>query len=211
MAVSILIAAVAAFLLGSLDCAVLVSRLFLGGDIRQSGGSSYAHVLKAHGYLGAGYVFVADLIKTMVTVLIGGLLLKGAGFPSVGKLTAMLFALVGQAMPFADRTQKREGLIVPALLLLWVDWRLCLICVIVGLLTLVFTGDRSLAALAVGVAFPAFTAILGGWWLKILLALLCSAALLVVYREGLRRRLAPRAAKRPAPGREQGGDDTGER
>lgn len=196
MVLSILLIAVLAYALGTLNCCSLIGRHVLKDD---SGAATYAAIQRKFGYQGAFYVLVADLVKALVAVLIGGMLLKAAGHPSVGKQTAMLFALLGQAMPFPNLLRPREGLIFPALLLLWVDWRLFAICLVVAFGLMLLTGDRAVGALGGAVAFPVFLLILGGWWLKILLAVLSAAALVYIYRDGLRRFFAG-MGKRGNPG-----------
>ena len=56
----------------------------------------------------------------------------------------------------------------------------------------------SLGACAAAAAFPILVAIFGGWWLKILLALMCAAAVIYIYRSGLMRFLA-KMKKEPSP------------
>ena len=179
MAISIILICVLAYLLGAWNCIGLVCRLTLDdkGDC-----SSYRQVLKRYSWKGFGYALLADFIKAMVVVLIGGLLLKGKGFPSVGKLLAVLFGILGQALPINEEMKSREGLIWPGLLLLWLDWRIFLICTVAAMVIYVLTRNRGLCALVCAVLFPVFTGILGGWWLKVLMAVFCSLALLYCHR-----------------------------
>ena len=179
MAISIIFICVLAYLLGTWNCTNLVCRLTLEdkGDC-----SSYRQVLKKHSWKGFGYVLLADFIKAMVVVLIGGLLLKGKGFPSVGKLLAVLFGILGQALPVTGDLKPREELIWPGLLLLWLDWRIFLICTVAALVLYVLTQNRGLCALVCAVVFPVFMGIFGGWWLKVLMAVFCSLALLYCHK-----------------------------
>lgn len=179
MVISIILVSVLAYLLGTWNCTNMICQLALDD---KSGCSNYRQVLKKHSWKGFGYVVLADFIKALVVVLLGGLLLKGSGFPSVGKLLAVFFGVLGQAMPIADGMKPREGLIWPGLLLLWLDWRIFLICTVLALVLYVLTQNRMLCALLCAVAFPVFMAIFGGWWLKVLMAVFCSLALLYCHK-----------------------------
>jgi glycerol-3-phosphate acyltransferase PlsY len=201
MAISVIIIAVLSYALGTVDTCGLLCRYLFRDEVREQKRVDYPVMFRRHKWPGVGYALAVDAIRAIITVLIGGMLLKGAGFPSVGKLLAMLFALIGQTMPLTDRFVSRQDLVFPALLLLFVDWRLFLICVALGLLIMALTGNRTLMALVAAVAMPVFTFVLGGWWLKILLAAFCAFALIHCCRSelpALFRRKAPAGSRRAA-------------
>ncbi len=184
MALSIFLIAVLSYALSLVDICGLVSKYAFRDPVPADGRVDYFYLYRRHKWMGAGYALIADLLRALITVLIGGLLLKGAGFPSIGKLLAFLFALLGLAMPLLPmerRMASRRDLIFPALALLFVDWRLFLVCVALGVLVMALTGNRALMAAAAAVAMPIFTIIFRGWWLKILLAVACAAALIYCY------------------------------
>ena len=108
-------------------------------------------------------------------------------------------------------TSKRE-LIFPALTLLFVDWRLFLVCVALAVLVMALTGNRALMAAAAAVAMPVFTLIFRGWWLKVFLAAACAAALIYCYWDEIAELFMGKGQKsgsrRPPRGSEpKSGDD----
>ena len=181
MAISVFFIAVLSYALGLVDTCGLLCRYVFREEVPDRRRVDYFTMYRRHRWQGLGYALAADAIRAIITVLIGGMLLKGAGFPSVGKLVAMLFALVGQAMPLTDRLASKQELVFPALLLLFVDWRLFLVCVALGLLVMALTGSRALMAAVAAVAMPVFSLIFGEWWLKVLLAVCCAIALIHCY------------------------------
>ncbi len=212
MAVSIFFIAVLSYALGLLDTCGLILRYVFREEVRELRRADYAVLYRRHKWPGVGYALAADVLRAIITVLIGGMLLKGAGFPSIGKLLAMFFALLGQAVPLTDRMISKQELVFPAALLLFVDWRLFLICVVLGVVILALTGNRALMAAAAAVAMPVFTAVFGGWWLKIVLAAACALAILHCYwrelplkglAEKVRKPRAPREAEAPKPEEEK--------
>ncbi|MBR4691425.1 MAG: hypothetical protein IKP17_01570 [Oscillospiraceae bacterium] len=210
MAISILIIALVAYAMGLLDSCSLLSRFVFG---EEAAGADYFTLYRRHKWQGVGYAVLADMLRALVTVLVGGMLLKRFGFPSVGKLLALLFALLGQAMPLLPPERhmaSRQELVYPALTLLLVDWKLFPVCVALAVIILALTGSRPLMAAAAAVALPVFTLVFGGWWLKVVLALGCGAALIYCYWEELRGlSLRKGGKKRPAGNGGTDGEDGG--
>ena len=75
---ALLLAVVIAYLLGSVNFAIITTKLFSGKDIRDygSGNAGMTNVLRSQGKLPAVLTFIGDLLKSMLAVYIGGLLLK---------------------------------------------------------------------------------------------------------------------------------------
>ncbi len=213
MALSIFLIAVLSYALSLVDICGLVSKYAFRDPVPADGRVDYFYLYRRHKWMGAGYALIADLLRALITVLIGGLLLKGAGFPSIGKLLAFLFALLGLAMPLLPmerRMASRRDLIFPALALLFVDWRLFLVCVALGVLVMALTGSRALMAAAAAVAMPLFTVIFGGWWLKIVLAIFCAAFLIYCFWGELREVFTGKGKKKPENARQAKAEKPGD-
>ncbi len=210
MVLSLFLIAVLSYVLSLIDVCGLVSRVAFKDPAPGDGRAvDYFYLYRQHKWIGVGYALVADLLRALVTVLIGGVLMKRAGFPSIGNQLALLFVLIGQAMPLLPLSRqfksKRE-LIYPALTLLFVDWRLFLVCVALAVLVMALTGNRALMAAAAAIALPVFTLIFGGWWLKVVLAFFCAAALVYCYLDELMELFAGGGRKRSrGHGRSPGG------
>ena len=188
MVILILLITVIAYALGCIPVPSLVCSLLF----KKSGKpavNTYPQVLKAYGWAGVGAVFAADLIRALVIILLGGLLLKGVGFPGVGRRTALFFAILGMVMPITSGMRGRAGLVFPALLLLWTDWRLFLIALVLFVILYLLMKRISVSALAAAVSYPLFTLILGtggsARWIHLVLALLAAIALVLPYRASL--------------------------
>ena len=149
MAVSVFIIAVVSYGLSLVD----VCRLLFKEE--PAGRADYYTLYRRYRWKGVGYALAGDLLRALISVLIGGALMKAAGFPSVGKLLALMFALLGQALP-----------LLPA---------------VVAVILLALTGNRALMALGAAVMIPVGVIIFGGWWLKIIMAVVCCAAVLYCY------------------------------
>lgn len=177
--------AVLSYVIASVNSSALISGYVFQGDAYRA--VSYSRLYYLYKTKGVIYTLIAELFKALIVITVGGLLLRGAGFPSVGKLTAMLFALLGQFMPVFNGFRPYKNMVWGALLALVFDWRIALICILVFAVLVVLTKYVSLGALACAIVFPVAVAVFGGWWLKIVLAVLCSLVIIALYRFNLFR------------------------
>ena len=197
MAVSIVIIAVVSYGLSLVDVCSLVPRIFFKEEL--PGRADYFGLYRRYRWIGVGYALACDLLRALIAVLIGGFLMKGAGFPSVGKLAAFLFAMMGQALPLLpakNRMTPRQELIFPAIMLLLADWRVFLAAAVVAVVILALTGNRTLMAAGAAVMIPVGTLIFGGGLLKVVMALLSCAALIYCYSGELPEALRGRGKKK---------------
>ena len=209
MAISVFIIAVVSYGLSLVDVCGLVCRLCFREE--PAGQVDYAALYRRYRWKGVGYALAGDLLRALVSVLIGGTLMKSAGFPSVGKLLALMFALLGQALPLLparNRMVPRQEMIFPGLMLLLVDWRVFLIAAVVSVVLLALTGNRALMALGAAVMIPVGVIIFGGWWLKIIMALVCCAAILYCYWNEISDTFAGRGKKKPRAPKTSAADES---
>jgi glycerol-3-phosphate acyltransferase PlsY len=189
MALKLVIIAILAYALGCVSSGILISRYIFNTDIRSLGNPTYSKIRGLYKAKGLVYVLIADLFKAIIVILIGGLMLKSAGFPATGKLTAMFFALLGQIMPITNGFRPRKGISWGGWLLLIADWRIFLVCGAAYLILVGISKYPSLGALAASIAFPVFVGIFYGGWLRVLIAAGCSLIIIIMYRKNLLRLL----------------------
>lgn len=103
----LLLLSLVSFLLGSIPCGVLISKVFFHKDVRDegSGNIGFTNSMRSMGKVGGGAVFVGDFLKGMLAAAIGlyvaPIFLTGAQFPlceNPAELTAALatfFATMG--------------------------------------------------------------------------------------------------------------------
>lgn len=185
MAFSIILIAVICYILSLPDICTLVSVYGFQDNIRKYGPSDYAHIRRRFGIVGLCYALLVDFIRALIAVLLGGVLLKNAGYPEIGKLLALFFTaffmLAGQAFPVLPRLKPRRNLIYPALLLIFADWRVFLVWAALCGIVYVITGLRGLNALLSAVILPVFSILFHNWWLFNFLMLLSGLSLAFAY------------------------------
>ena len=150
-----LLAALAAYLLGSLNFGVIISRLRYGDDIRRhgSGNAGATNALRTYGKLAAVLVLAGDFLKGTFAVLLGSMI---AG-QLLGGWVASLLVILGHMFPafFGFRGGKGVATAAGAILLLNPYSLAGLLAVFV--VVTAATRYVSLASVLAAASFPLFT------------------------------------------------------
>ena len=117
----VLVSVVAAYLLGSLNSAIIVSKLLYGEDIRTfgSGNAGLTNMLRTYGKKGALLTLAGDMLKTALAILIAGTLLgfnymAGISYNDGYCYMAALFAVLGHIYPVYYQFKGGKGVLVTA-------------------------------------------------------------------------------------------------
>ena len=182
----ILLAVIAAYLLGSVSFAVVVSRLMGLPDPRSYGSKNpgATNVLRTGRKVAAALTLAGDALKGLVAVLMVGLYVPDA-VPYAG-----LAAFVGHLFPVWHRFQGGKGVATAAGVLFGLDWRLGLGTVATWLIIAAFLRYSSLAALVAAAFAPFFTALLFGFGPTFACVLAMAVLLVWRHRENIARLIA---------------------
>ncbi len=136
---------VAAYLLGSVDFAVLVARA-KGVDIYSvgSGNPGTANVLRTVGRGAAAMVMGGDLLKGVVAAAAGQLI---TGDIVIG-YAAGAAAVLGHCFPIWHRFKGGKGVATGAGMVLWLAWPAFILLVVVWVVVVVLTRISSIASVA---------------------------------------------------------------
>lgn len=168
----ILISVVVAYLLGSINTAVIVTRIVTGGkkDIREmgSGNAGFTNVLRSVGKVPAIFTIVCDALKAIVAVWLGGLLFSfmavgDADMQSViniGKYICGFACILGHSYPIYFHFKGGKGIVTAAGMMLVLDWRVFLLILATFLIVFIFSKIISLASLSCAVVYGVYTFIL---------------------------------------------------
>ena len=148
--------AAGAYLLGSLNGSLLVSRAFLKVDIRDygSGNAGTTNALRVMGKKWAALVTVIDLSKGALAVMMGYYLLRDAGEANLGKLLAGVFVIIGHIFPVFFRFKGGKGVMTTAVVVAFVDWRVFVIVLTVFIIVVLITRWVSLGSLFAAIGMP---------------------------------------------------------
>jgi len=139
------------YLLGSVNTAILVSKLVYHEDIRNhgSGNAGMTNMMRTYGKGPAAITFIGDLLKTLIAMTIGTLAvgINGAHF-------AGLFAVLGHIAPIYHKFKGGKGVTAGGMFILYLDpWAFL---AILAIFILVVWGIKylSLGSIIVAFIFP---------------------------------------------------------
>ena len=183
----LLLTAVVGYLLGSVNWAIIITRLFSKKDIRDegSGNAGATNVLRSHGKLPALLTSIGDIGKSALAVWLGMLLLGRLGTPLVdgpsltgnpaavwlnvealhmiGGYVGGLACIVGHTLPVFYGFRGGKGVLTTLGMFLVLDWRVALLCLAIFIIIVAISRMVSLGSvLAIGcgvVLVPLFTAL----------------------------------------------------
>ena len=152
---SYILAALAAYLLGSLSFGVIISKLRYRDDIRRhgSGNAGATNALRTYGKFSAVLVLLGDFLKGTLAVFIGGLL--GAD-PALGSLIAGLFAVLGHLFPVYFHFKGGKGVATAAGTILMLNPWVLAALVVPFVLIIALSRYVSLGSVSVAVLYPVF-------------------------------------------------------
>ncbi len=156
------IPAVAGYLLGSINFAIVISRLFYKQDIRTlgSGNAGMTNVLRNFSKKGAAATLSGDVLKGILSVLIGNwafMLLVPAMPPLYGAYVGGIAAILGHMFPIYFGFKGGKGVAVSGGVIIAVQPVLALVLLTVFLLIVFFTKIVSLGSV-VGISlYPVVT------------------------------------------------------
>lgn len=124
--VKIALVVVAAYLLGSINVAIVVTKLFTGKDIRTmgSGNGGFTNVMRSVGTTAGVITFIGDFLKCVIAVLIGGLVFKSmsgdglntAELVGYGKYLGGMCCFLGHIFPVYFKFKGGKGVVTMAAL-----------------------------------------------------------------------------------------------
>ncbi len=191
MVLSIVIAAVAAYLLGNLNGAVVISRLVAHEDVRTkgSGNAGLTNFTRNYGAHTSVFVILIDVGKAVAACLIGGLLLKDYGHYADGVALGGLFVILGHDFPALLGFKGGKGILSGVTVALMLDWRIGLFVFGIFLLAYALTKYVSLGSVLSSGAFGPIYAIVhwGEGWFPIVVGFVLSALIVWMHRGNIVR------------------------
>ncbi len=179
---SLILVVIAAYLIGSLSFAVILSRVFGMPDPRSygSGNPGATNVLRSGRKAVAALTLLGDALKGAVAVWLAQWATAALGLPAYTPALAGLAAFVGHLWPVFFGFKGGKGVATALGLLLALNPLLGLACAGTWLLVFLATRVSSLSALAAAGMAPLYTWLLGGHWVDTLAIL--GVALLIFWR-----------------------------
>ena len=191
---AMLLCMISAYLIGSVNPAIIFSNLIYKEDIRSygSGNAGATNTLRTYGTKMAVLIFVLDLVKAAIAVLLGSLILTR----SIGGAVSALFVVLGHMFPVYYKFKGGKGVACTAMCILLLSPVSFVILLALFLLIAVTTRFVSLGSVLCAMLYPLLNRAFypyEGW---ITLSALCTGALVVfMHRENIKRLMAGKESK----------------
>lgn len=152
--------AVLAYLIGSLNTAILVSTV-LGKDVRTqgSGNAGATNTLRVFGKGAAAIVLIGDGLKGILAVLIAKIASNLFSAGEVPVYIAGLCVVLGHNFPLYFGFRGGKGIMTSAAVIFMLDWRIGIAVLIFAIVIMAVSRYVSLGSCCAAVAFPIITAI----------------------------------------------------
>ena len=191
MILSIVMTAVAAYLLGNLNGAVVISRIVAHEDVRTkgSGNAGLTNFTRNYGAASSIFVIAIDVGKAVAACLLGGLLLEDYGHYMDGVALGGLFVILGHDFPALLGFKGGKGILSGVTVALMMDWRIGLFVFGIFLVAYALTKYVSLGSILSSGAFGPIYAVVhwGEGWFPIVVGFVLSALIVWMHRGNILR------------------------
>ena len=156
-----IIVAVIAYLIGSINFSVLISKKMAGFDVREkgSGNAGTTNMLRSVGKKAAVITLVCDILKGVVSIVIAiivGNIAKNLDRELLLQIAGIAVVL-GHTFPVFFGFRGGKGVATSLGVLLMSNWQIGLICLVFAVVLMALTRMVSLGSCAAAVLFPVLT------------------------------------------------------
>ena len=161
-----IIIAIIAYLIGSINFSILISKKKAGYDIRQkgSGNAGTTNMLRNLGKKYAAITLICDVLKGVVAIVIAIIVGNILGDTSKALLVqiAGVAVVIGHTFPIFFGFKGGKGVATSLGILLMTNWQLGLICLVFALVLMALTRVVSMGSIAAAILYPILTLFVGG-------------------------------------------------
>ena len=156
-----IIMAIIAYLIGSINFSVIISKKVAGFDVREkgSGNAGTTNMLRAVGKKAAAVTLICDVLKGVVSIgiaIILGNIVKDINRELLIQVAGIAVVL-GHTFPIFFGFKGGKGVATSLGILLLSNWQIGLICLVFGIVLIILTRMVSLGSCAAAVLFPVLT------------------------------------------------------
>ncbi len=189
LTVFLIIIAAVSYLFGGVNGAIIASTSVHRKDVRDygSGNAGLTNFSRTFGTKGIIIVLGVDIIKALLSTLVGNWLLGSLGYAEVGRLFAVFCCMLGHVFPIYYRFRGGKGVLCGGVAVWMIDWRVGLACIMVFIAVVVFTRYVSLGSVLGAVCLPLSLLAFGFTGLEFTLGLLICLLVVFAHRDNIRR------------------------
>ncbi len=156
-----IIVAIIAYLIGSVNFSIIISKKMAGFDVREkgSGNAGTTNMLRSVGKKAAAITLICDILKGVVSIVIA--IIIGNIFKNLDRELLLQIAgisvVIGHTFPVFFGFKGGKGVATSLGVLLMSNWQIGLICLVFALVLMALTKMVSLGSCGAAVLFPVLT------------------------------------------------------
>lgn len=191
--VGVILCIIIPYLLGSINPAILFSKLIYKDDIRKhgSGNAGTTNMLRTFGLKAAALTLVCDFLKAIIAVMIGRFLFA----VEFGGAIAGFFVVFGHMFPIYYRFKGGKGVACAGMVALAIHPIIFLFLVFIFLVVTIGTRFVSLASVMCAFFYPLLFRAFSNRGLCVAMACMIMAFVIFMHRENIKRIMAHKESK----------------
>ena len=156
-----IVIAIIAYLVGSINFSVIISKRMAGFDVREkgSGNAGTTNMLRSVGKKAAAITLVCDVLKGVVAILIAifiGKTVQGSNGALLVQV-AGIAVILGHTFPVFFKFKGGKGVATSLGVLIMSNWQIGLICLVFALILIALTQMVSVGSIAAAILYPVLT------------------------------------------------------
>ena len=156
--VTYIVVAIIAYLIGSINFSVIISKKMAGFDVREkgSGNAGTTNMLRSVGKRAAAITLLCDVLKGVIAIgiaIVAGVIIKNLDRALLVQLAAIAVVL-GHTFPIFFQFKGGKGVATSLGVLLLVNWKIGLICLVFALALIILTRMVSLGSVGAAILYP---------------------------------------------------------
>ena len=156
-----IIVAIIAYLIGSVNFSILISKKMAGFDVREkgSGNAGTTNMLRSVGKKAAAITLICDILKGVVSIVIAiivGNIVKNLDRELLLQI-AGIAVVIGHTFPIFFGFKGGKGVATSLGVLLMSNWQIGLICLVFALVLMALTRMVSLGSCGAAILYPVLT------------------------------------------------------
>lgn len=156
-----IIMAIIAYLIGSINFSIIISKKMAGFDVREkgSGNAGTTNMLRSVGKKAAAITLICDILKGVISILIAiiiGNIMKNLDKELLLQI-AGIAVVIGHTFPIFYQFKGGKGVATSLGVILISNWQIGLICLVFALVLMALTRMVSLGSCGAAILFPVLT------------------------------------------------------
>ena len=184
--IGVILSAVIAYLIGSVNFGVLISKLAYRDDVRShgSGNGGMTNMLRTYGRGAAAVTFLGDAFKAALSILVVGRMLAGQWGADIAGLACVL----GHVFPVYFNFKGGKGVVTVAVMILCQNPFVFLTLLIIFIIVVLMTKYVSLGSCMCMIVYPyVLYRVTGSYGTHIIIAMIAALFVVWMHRENIKR------------------------